>query len=320
MSLAAMLVLASIAGARPKIGLALGGGGARGCAHVGILRVLEELHIPVDYIAGTSIGAVVGGLYASGLTPDQIDRALSDTDWRDALNDRTAYKDLAYRRKEDEVRYLTALEAGLRGGHFVLPSGLRSGQKVRFLLQSYLIPVATVRDFSKLPIPFKAVAADIETGDAVVLDHGELADAIRASMSIPGVFSPMEIEGKVLVDGGIADNVPVDVVRAMGADIVIAVDVGSPLLKHEQIESLLSVTGQVMTILTRKNAEKQIRAADIVLTPPVSTFGLMAFGQAREIIDAGRKYARDMAPQLAHFEVPAQTFSSLVAARATPED
>src|SRR5437868_6472937 len=178
MSFAAMLFIASVAGARPKIGLALGGGGARGCAHV------------------------------------------------------------------------------------VLPTGLRSAQKLRFLLQSYLIPVATVRDFSQLPIPFKAVAADIETGDAVLLDHGDLAEAIRVSMSIPAVFSPMEIDGKLLVDGGIADNVPVDVGRAMGADIVIAVDVGSPLLKRDKLGSLFTITDQVLTILTRKNVQQQLPNAD----------------------------------------------------------
>src|SRR5437762_8607715 len=239
-----LLLVASVLGAsetRPKIGLALGGGGARGCAHIGILRALEEMHVPIDYIAGTSMGAVVGGMYASGMTTDEIDRALTTTDWRDALTDRTRYKDLAYRRKEDDNRYFTVFEAGLRGRHLTLPTGLRSGQKLRFLLSSYLIPVATVRDFSKLPVPFKAVAADIETGDAVVLDHGDLGEAIRASMSIPGVFSPIEIDGRLLVDGGIADNVPVDVVRAMGADIVIAIDVGSPLLKRDQIGSLLAV-------------------------------------------------------------------------------
>src|SRR5581483_4025393 len=289
---AALCVTSAVAASdvpRPKIGLALGGGGARGCAHVGILRALEEMHIPVDYIAGTSMGAVVGGMYASGMTPDEIDRALSTTDWRDALIDRTRYKDLAYRRKEDDNRYLTVLEAGLRGGRLVLPSGLRSGQKLRFLLPSYLIPVGTVRDFSKLPIPFKAVAADIETGDAVVLDHGDLGEAIRASMSIPGVFSPMEIDGKLLVDGGIADNVPVDVVRAMGADIVIAVDVGSPLLKRGQLGSLLAVTGQVLTILTRQNVQQQLRGADLVLSPPVSSFATTDFEDARRIIDAGTK-------------------------------
>jgi NTE family protein len=183
------------------------------------------------------MGAAIAGLYASGMTADEIGRALMEADWRDTLTDRTRHKDLSFRRKEDETRYLTAFEAGLHGSHIILQRGLRSAQKLRFLLQTYLIPVAGVRDFNKLPIPFRAVAADMETGHAVVLDHGDLGEAIRASISIPGVFSPSEYEGKLLVDGGIADNIPVDVVRAMGADIVIAVDVGSPLLTREQIGS-----------------------------------------------------------------------------------
>ena len=320
---AAMLFVATAVAAsdvtRPKIGLALGGGGARGCAHVGILRVLEELHIPVDYIAATSMGAVVGGMYASGMTPDQIDRALSTTDWRDALSDRTPYKDLAYRRKEDDNRYLTGFEAGLRQRSLALPSGLRSGQRLRFMLQSYLIPVATVRDFSKLPVPFKAIAADLETGDAVVLDHGDLAESIRASMSIPGVFSPMEINGKLLVDGGIADNIPVDVVRAMGADFVIAIDVGGPLLKREQLGSPLAVTNQTLTILTNQNEQSQLRNADIVFSPPVSDFGTLAFEDARTIIDAGTKYGREQATRLARLQVTPEMYASLNALRPRPE-
>lgn len=299
--IAALLLATALGAPRPRIGVALGGGGARGAAHVAILRQLEAQHIPVDYIAGTSMGAVVGGLYASGMTPDEIERALTTIDWRDALNDRTRYKDLAYRRKEDDNRYLTALEAGLRGGHIALPSGLRSGQKLRFLLQSYLVPVAGVHDFSKLSVPFKAVAADIETGEAVVLDHGDLAQSIRASMSIPGVFSPVEIDGHMLVDGGVADNVPVDVVRAMGADVVIAVDVGSPLLKREQLGSYLAVTGQVLTILTRQNAQKQLANADVVLAPAVSEFATMDFERVKEIIDRGDAYAREQAPRLASY-------------------
>jgi len=258
--IALLMAMPAWAADRPKIGLALGGGGARGCAHVGVLRVLDKMHIPIDYIAGTSMGAVVGGLYASGLSVDEIERALVTTDWNDALADRTRYRELTFRRKDDENRYLTSFDAGLHGIRLALPSGLRSAQKLRFLLQSYLIPVAGVHDFSKLPIPFKAVASDIETGDAVVLDHGDLAAAIRASMSIPGVFSPMEMDGHLLVDGGITDNIPVDVARGMGADIVIAVDVGSPLLKREQLGSMVAVTNQVLTILTRRNMAPQIAA------------------------------------------------------------
>jgi NTE family protein len=295
---------------RPKIGVALSGGGARGAAHIGVLRVLEEMHVPVDYVAGTSMGAVVGGLYASGMSPDEIEKALAETDWNDALNDRTKYKELTFRRKEDETRYLTAFEAGLRGRHLTLPSGLQSAQKLRFLLQTNLAGVAHIHDFSQLPVPFKAVAADIETGEAVILDHGDLAEAIRASLSIPGVFSPMEIDGRLLVDGGIADNVPVDVVRAMGADIVIAVDVGGPLLKREQIGSLFSVTSQVLTILTRRNADEQLKQADIVLRPDVSQFGTMAFSETTTIAALGVAEAKAkqemLSPLVVADEVPAR--------------
>jgi NTE family protein len=305
---------------RPKIGLALGGGAARGCAHVGVLEVLEEMHIPVDYIAGTSMGAVVGGLYASGMSADEIDHALTTIDWRDAMNDRTRFKDLAFRRKEDESRYLTAFEAGIQNRRIALPRGLRSAQKLRFLLQSYLIPVAGIRDFSKLPIPFKAVAADIETGDAVLLDHGDLAEAIRASLSIPGMFSPVERDGKVLVDGGIADNVPVDVVRAMGADIVIAIDVGSPMLKRDELGSLFAVTSQVLTLLTRRNAQVQLAAASVVIVPPVTGFGSMDFTAARPIIDAGRKEAMLHRPQLEPLSVAASQYADLVSQRPGRED
>jgi len=182
-------------------------------------------------------------------------------------------------------------------------------------LQWYLIPVSAVHDFSRFPVPFKAVAADIETGDVVVLDHGDLAEAIRASMAVPGVFSPTEIDGKLLVDGGIADNVPVDVVRAMGADVVIAVDVGSPLLKREELGSLLAVTGQVLTILTRQNVRRQIRGADVVLTPPVSEYATMAFEDARKIIDAGTKYGREQAPRLEHLAVAPEIYATLNATR-----
>jgi NTE family protein len=293
-----LLFIALAAEGRPKIGVALGGGGARGAAHVGVLRVLEELHIPVDYVAGTSMGAVVGGLYASGMSPDEIEQALTSTDWNDTLTDRTRYKDLAYRRKEDENRYLTSFEAGLRGGHLRLPSGLQSAQKVRFLLQSNLIGVAHVHDFSQLAIPFRAVAADIETGEAVVLDHGDLAEAIRASMSIPGVFSPMEIDGRLLVDGGIANNLPVDVVRDMGADLVIAVDVGGTMLNREQLGSMFAVTSQVLTILTRRNADAQLAHADIVLTPDVSKWGAMSFGDATTIVRAGVREAEEHREEL----------------------
>src|SRR5258706_4246229 len=303
------------ASSRPKIGLALGGGGARGCAHIGVIRTLNELHIPIDYIAGTSMGAVVGGLYASGMTADEIEKAVLQADWSDVLNDRTAYRDLSFRRKEDDNRYLTALHAGLKSRRVVFPAGLRSGQKLRSLMQAYLLPAATVHDFSRLPIPFRAVATDIETGRAVVLDHGDLAEAIRASIAIPGYFSPVEIEGQLLVDGGLADNMPVDIVRSMGADIVIAVDVGSPLLKHEQIASLFGVTSQVLTFLTRKNVDEAIRGADAVLTPPVSSFALLGFESSAMIIAIARGYTLQQSAMLEPLRVSDSVYADAQRAR-----
>jgi len=318
----ALLTSASLAAqtSRPKIGLALGGGGARGCAHVGVLHVLEQLHIPVDYIAGTSMGAAIGGLYASGMSADEIDRALTTVDWREALSDRTRFKDIAFRRKEDETRYLTDFQAGLHGRRLALPLGFRSGQNLRFLTQSLLIPVASIDDFSKLPIPFKAVAADIETGEAVVLDRGNLEEAICASMSIPGVFAPVAYHGKLLVDGGVADNVPVDVVRAMGADIVIAVDVGSPLLKTDRLGSYISITNQVLTLITRRNAEEQIAKADVVIVPPVSDFGTMDFEDASRIVAAGKAEAERQRARLEVLSVSPERYAELAAARPKRDD
>lgn len=312
---ALLLTCTAFAEPRPKIGIALGGGGARGCAHIGVLRTLEEMRIPIDLIAGTSMGAVVGGLYASGMTLDEIEQVIETTDWNDALSDRTRYKDLSYRRKEDEIRYLTGIEAGLRDRRLMLPGGFRSGQKLRFLLQSYTLPASAVDDFSKLPIAFRAVATDLETGEAVVLGRGDLAHAIRASMAIPGYFSPVETDGKLLIDGGVANNVPVDVVREMGADIVIAVDVGSPLLQRGQLGSYVAITGQVLTFITRRNTDEQLANADVVLRPPVSQFATLGFAQAPQIIALGATHTNERAASLAHVRLPEAEYERHVALR-----
>jgi len=205
--------------------LVLSGGGARGVAHLGALKILEELRIPVDVIAGMSMGAIVGGFYASGSSPAEIETMVNSLEWNQAFQDRPPLEDLPFRRKEDSDNYLVKFDAGIRDGKFALPLGLIQGQNLGFILKSRLIHTATLTDFDRLRIPFRAVAADIETGEAVVLGKGDLATAIRASMSIPGVFAPVELDGRLLVDG-IADNLPVDVARRMGADILIAVNVG----------------------------------------------------------------------------------------------
>jgi NTE family protein len=293
---------------RPKIGLALSGGGAKGGAHIGVLKVFEELNIPVDYIAGTSIGSIVGGMYASGMSADQLSEVIGDIDWDDALKDSPPRRDLSFRRKEDGRRYLMSLELGLRGKKIVWPRGFRTGQKLYFLLQALTLDSADVSDFGRLPIPFKCVATDISTGDPVVLDRGNLATAMRASMAIPTVFSPVDLKGRVLVDGGISNNLPVDVVRAMGADVVIAVDLGAPL-SGRQIDSALKIYGQMSRMLIRKNVEKQLEGADLIIDPGVGgEYGTMDFSKMHEIYDKGYEAASAMADQLRQYSIDPEVY------------
>jgi NTE family protein len=273
---------------RPKIGLALSGGGAKGFAHVGVLKVLEEMNVPIDYVAGTSMGAVVGALYASGMSPEEIEKSCAEIDWNDALDDSTAYTKLVFRRKQDIARYPSTVEFGRnRDGKFKMANAYRTGQKLSFLLGRFLYPVLDQHDFTKLPIPFAAIATDLETGEPVLLSSGNIAEAVRASMSIPGVFTTVEIDGKILVDGGTAMNVPVEAVRAMGADIVIAIDIGAPLSKREELSSSLSIMNQLSTMLTRGNMTRSLAKADLVLTPDITGYGTFDFAKSAEITKLG---------------------------------
>ena len=291
---------------RPRIGVALSGGGARGCAHVGVLKVLEELRIPVDFIAGTSMGAVVGGLYATGRSAAEVEEILSTMDWEAMAEDEEPRRDRVFHRKEDDQRFIMNFEVGLDG--FVLPSGLRSGQRFTFELRRYTLDVAHVSNFRALPIPFTAVAVDLETGDTVLMDHGSLSKAIRASMSIPGVFTPVEIDGRLLVDGGIVENLPIDVVREMGADIVIAVDVGDQLVSRDDLGSILAVTSQAMTISSSRAATEQLSRADIVLKPDVGDRGALAFGDITAIVADGEEEAMDFATKLRELSLSESDF------------
>lgn len=291
---------------RPKVCVALSGGGAKGIAHIGVLRVLEELNIPIDCITGTSMGAIVGGLYASGLGVDELEKAVLAIDWADALEDRPRREDLSYRRKEEDRLYLADLEFGLVDGRFRAPGGLRAGQKLVFILRSLTLPVSGVRDFDRLPIPFRAVATDAATGDMVVLGQGDLVWALRASMAIPGVFSPVELDGRILVDGGVSNNIPVDVARALGADVVIAVDIADSLESNEKLTSLLSITWQTIGLLTRKNMEPRLAEADLVLRPEkVDAYGLLQFDAGPEILRLGFEEARARAAELRRWSAPA---------------
>ena len=297
----------------PRIGLALSGGGARGMAHVGVLKVLEEQRIPIDYIAGTSMGSIIGGLYASGLSPDQIRDALKTVDWNDLFNDRPPRRDLIYRRKEDDSSDLIKLEMGLKDGRLLLPRGLVAGQKIGFVLQSMTLHAAGVREFDRLPIPFRAVATDLGNGEMVVLERGHLADALRASMSIPGAVAPMEIDGRLLADGGLVRNLPVDVVRAMGADIVIAVDTSTPLLSPEQLRSLPNITSQVTGMLTRENVEDQIKDADVVIVPDLGSTSAGDYLDRERILEIGVAAARAQSGALASYALPEEEYRQRMA-------
>lgn len=301
--------------ARPKIGLALSGGGATGFAHVGVLKALEEMNVPIDYVAGTSMGALIGALYASGMSPEEIEREIETFDWDDALDDRTSYENLVYRRKQDIARYPSTIEFGLEHGRLRGAGAYSTGQKVSFMLGRYLLPVLDRRDFSSFPIPFAAVATDLGTGEAVVLASGDISEAVRASMSVPGVLTPVEIDGRFLVDGGLSMNVPVDVVRKMGADIVIAIDIGAPLKAPESLTSSIAVLNQVSTMLTRANMAPQLEKADLVLTPDITNYGTFDFAKSVEIVALGvaeanakraalEKYAADPTVRIPRMRLP----------------
>lgn len=272
---------------RPKIGLALSGGGAKGLAHVGVLKVLEAMNIPIDYVAGTSMGAVVGGLYAAGLSAPEIEAALGGIDWSDALTDTPNRLVLNYRRKQDKQRYILDLQMGIKGAKLMTPQGFRSGHKLTLDLLARTMSVAHLDHFDDLPIPFRAVATDIEEGSMVVLDSGSLAHAIRASTAIPGVLSPIAIDNCLLVDGGMTRNLPVDIVREMGADIVIAVDISDPLVTRDKLNSFLSITNQAVGMLSRLNVEEVLDLADILITPSIEGLGLLDFLNLDETIRRG---------------------------------
>lgn len=280
---------------RPKVGLALSGGGARGAAHIGVMRELEARGVPIDCIAGTSMGAVVGGLYAAGYSIDEIDQIYRQLDWSSGFRDKPQRGDQTFRRKQDDRRYLVDFDIGFRDGEFRLPRGLLEGQNLNLVLKTLTRPVATVHDFDRLAVPFRAVASDLETGEAVALRQGDLADAIHASMAIPGVYDPVERDGRLLIDGGVADNLPVQVVRELCADIVIAIDVGSPLLNRNELDSVVEVLDQLSTMLTRRNTDlsmANLRQGDLLIRPNLD--GILAgdFNQIGNAIDRGSAAAQ----------------------------
>jgi len=303
---------------RPKIGLVLAGGGAKGAAHVGVLKVLEEMKIPIDFVAGTSMGSIVGGLYASGMSPDDIEREIKHIDWTDVFIDAPYREDRSFRRKQDDALYVFKAKPGFGDGKVKLPLAYVHGQKFDLQLNRLTARVSQTKDFDQLPIPFRAIATDLETGKEVVLKSGNLARSLRASMAVPGAFDPVDIDGKLLVDGGISNNVPVSVAKAMGADIIIVSDLGSDLLTRGQITGALDVAGQLVNFLFALNSQEQLgslRPQDVLITSKLGDISAGSFDRIGEAMPIGEQAARQATESLRRYSISQEDYTRHLAAR-----
>ncbi len=279
---------------RPRIGLVLGGGGARGLAHIGILKVLEEARVPIDCVVGTSIGSLVGGAYAAGRTPEELELRATKANWDYLLSSSLPRQLSAVRKKQDDKLNLVGIELGLRdGGEVALPSAAISTQKISLFLREMTFG-GTIASFDSLAIPYRAVATDIESGEMVVLKDGDIVTAMRASMAVPGLFPAVTLGSRLLVDGGLARNVPVDVARSLCADVIIAVDVGAQPLSRLQINSILSTADQYTRLMVAQNVKPQLdslKPSDILITPELGDLSSADFKRGKEFIEKGEQAA-----------------------------
>jgi NTE family protein len=298
---------------RPKICLVLSGGGARGAAHVGVIKVLEEYRVPIDCIAGTSMGSLVGGAYATGMSVAEMEQINQGITVERLFKEKPPRQELAMRRKIDDYRNYIGPEIGTKSGAAALTKGVVTGVQLETVLRE-LSRVQGFHRFDDLPIQFRAVATDLVTGKAVVFSEGELANVMRASMSVPGAVAPAEFGGMMLVDGMLTSNLPVDAARAMGADIVIAVNVGTPLLKREQLNSIFGVAGQMLSILTEQNVQASLaslKPTDILISPDLGDFSTGDFDNLPKITPLGEAAARKVAERLAQLSLPAAEYAAL---------
>lgn len=271
---------------RPKIGLALSGGGARGLAHIGIIRALEEKQIPIDYIAGTSMGSIVGGLYATGMSPDDLEWVMNSIDWEDAMNPSPRRQLKNYRQRQTEKQYIADLEIGIVDKSVKTGTGIASDHKVMLELQR-IVGSFNTQSFDDFPIPFRAVTTDLNAGEPYVIDHGDLAMAMRASMAVPLLFGPVKHHNRMLADGGILNNLPVDVVKSMGADLVIAVNISSPLGLVDEDSSLISVTYQSIDVSLVQNTKRSAKKADVLITPDLKELTSSDFTESMAFVNYG---------------------------------
>lgn len=297
----------------PRIGLVLGGGGARGAAHIGVLEVLERLRVPVHCVAGTSMGALVAGAWAAGVSPERMRGELTVVDWNDLFLDSTEYRELSLRNKHIVQRFLPGTELGITAKGLSAPPGLVAGQKLKLFFNHLVRTDLGEPDLAKLALPVSIVATDIGNGERVVYRSGPLTEAMRASMSVPGLLAPAEVDGRKLVDGGLVDNLPVAEVRELcKPDVVIAVNVGSPLLKPEDVGSVLSVTAQMVAILTEQNVARSIASLgprDVYLRPDLDGITAGEFERHAEAADRGRTAAEAALQRLSELSLPPPAYA-----------
>ena len=298
--------------ARPKVGLVLGGGGARGGAHLGVLEVLEELRVPFDCVAGTSMGALVGGAYVAGVSPAEMKETIRKTDWDRMFDDSAGREAVDLRRKQLDDRFFSGLEFGVTKGGLRYREGAVAGEKFKVFFNQLVRAESGDRNIEELPLPLTLIATDIGTGERVALLEGSLANAMRASMSVPGVFAPVIVDGRKLVDGGLVDNLPIQEARdRCHADVVIAVNVGAPLLKPEEVTGVVSVVGQMVNLLTEQNVAKSLsllRPGDIYLKPELGDITGADFTRQLDAATAGRKAALAAADRLRALSVSATEY------------
>src|SRR5271154_2677601 len=306
---------APAAGNKPKLGLVLEGGGALGLAHIGVIQWLEEHRIPVSYVAGTSMGGLVGGVYATGRNPAEVRELVESIDWNEVLRGQIPFRNLDFRRKQDSVVYPGSIEFGLKKG-IQFPEGFNTGQEVQFILDRVALPYSTIEDFDQLPIPFGCVATDLVSGKKYVFRSGSFATAMRSTMSLPGFFSPVRVDGHVFADGGLLDNLPVDVAKQMGADLTVAVSLEpQPMAPTENLSSF-GVLGKSISVMIAANEVHSMEMADVLITVPLAKFNTMDYSQADALIKAGYDAAQSKAAVLSRFSVDEANWNQYLIDRA----
>lgn len=300
---------------RPKVGLVLEGGSALGLAHIGVIQWLEEHRVPVNYVAGTSMGGLVGGLYATGHPSPEIKALIKTIDWDRVLAGQTPYRNLSFRRKEDATEYPNRLEFGLRKG-LAFPEGFNSGQEVMMILDRVALPYSNIQDFNDLPTPFACVSTDLVTNQPYVFRQGSLSLALRSTMSLPGIFDPIRWNGHIFADGGLMDNLPVDVAKSMGAEMTIAVHLETGKIDPKESMSSFGVLGRSISVVITANELRSMEKADMLISIPLEKFDSTQYNRGEELIKAGYAAAESKATLLKTLSVDEPAWQAYLAQRA----